>query len=92
LATVAREHPDLVVNAAAYTAVDRAESEEVTAFAVNAVAPGYLAIACREQDIPLIHISTDYVFDGSETTPYRESDVSARSACTGAARKLQSGR
>ena len=53
--------PDLIINAAAYTAVDRAESDPQTAFAINAVAPGILAEEARVLDIPLIHYSTDYV-------------------------------
>jgi dTDP-4-dehydrorhamnose reductase len=69
-----RERPEIVVNAAAYTAVDRAESEADAAFAVNAAAPGYLAAACKAAGIPMIHISTDYVFDGSKAGAYREDD------------------
>jgi dTDP-4-dehydrorhamnose reductase len=65
---------ELVVNAAAYTAVDQAESEPEAAFAVNADGPGILAAACAELGIPLIHISTDYVFDGSKVGAYEESD------------------
>lgn len=64
----------MVVNASAYTAVDRAESESRLAFEVNATGPGYLAIACRHQGIPLFHISTDYVFNGEKSGPYREDD------------------
>lgn len=71
---VRRERPDIIINAAASTAVDRAESEPEAAFAVNAAAPGYLAAACKLARIPLIHISTDYVFDGTKQTPYREDD------------------
>jgi dTDP-4-dehydrorhamnose reductase len=71
---IGRERPDLVVNAAAYTAVDRAESEAAAAWAGNAEGPANLAAACREAGIPLIHISTDYVFDGSKTGAYREDD------------------
>ena len=71
---VGREEFSLVVNAAAYTAVDKAESERAQAFAVNAEGPRYLALACAKNNIPLIHISTDYVFDGSKKTPYTESD------------------
>jgi dTDP-4-dehydrorhamnose reductase len=74
LATVAREHPDVVVNAAAYTAVDRAESEPEAAWATNCSGPGQIAAACGEGGIPLIHISTDYVFDGAKSGPYREDD------------------
>ncbi|HEY3814284.1 MAG TPA: dTDP-4-dehydrorhamnose reductase [Caulobacteraceae bacterium] len=65
---------DLVVNAAAYTAVDRAESEEDLAFAVNAAAPGAMAQACARRKIPLIHLSTDYVFDGEKAGAWREDD------------------
>ncbi|CAG9273528.1 dTDP-4-dehydrorhamnose reductase [Burkholderia cepacia] len=67
--------PDLVVNAAAYTAVDRAEDEPEAAFAVNRDAVGALALAARERGALLIHFSTDYVFDGSKRTPYVESDA-----------------
>lgn len=66
--------PDLIVNAAAYTQVDRAESESDAAFTINARAVEALAFACREQKIPLVHYSTDYVFDGKSRTPYRETD------------------
>ena len=72
---ILRERPALVINAAAYTAVDRAEQERELAFAINAEAPGVMADACFELDIPLIHYSTDYVFDGSKATPYREIDT-----------------
>lgn len=64
----------LVVNAAAYTAVDRAESEPDSAFAVNRAGPAHLADRCRTRGIPLIHVSTDYVFDGTKTGPYVEED------------------
>ena len=63
-----------VINAAAYTDVDRAESEEALAFAVNAEAPARLAAETARHGIPLIHISTDYVFDGRKGAPYVESD------------------
>lgn len=66
--------PDLVVNSAAYTAVDKAESEPELANAVNGIAPGILAEECQKLAVPLIHISTDYVFDGSQSQPYRETD------------------
>lgn len=71
---VARERPDIVVNAAAYTAVDRAESERDAAWAVNATGPANLAVACRDAAIPLIHLSTDYVFDGGKQGAWREDD------------------
>jgi dTDP-4-dehydrorhamnose reductase len=66
--------PAVVINAAAYTAVDRAETEAELAFAVNAAAPAYLARRCAREGIPLIHISTDYVFDGRKGSPYVEED------------------
>ncbi len=68
-------NPDLIVNAAAYTAVDTAESNRETAFQVNAVAPGLLAQAAHACQAGLIHYSTDYVFDGTSSTPYREEDI-----------------
>ncbi|MGE0259918.1 MAG: dTDP-4-dehydrorhamnose reductase [Alphaproteobacteria bacterium] len=73
-ATIARERPDIVVNAAAYTAVDRAESEHDAAWAVNCAGPGHIAAACRRTGIPLVHLSTDYVFDGAKSGSYREDD------------------
>ncbi len=66
---------DAVVNAAAYTAVDRAESEPKAAFAVNRDGAAHLAAACAEAGIPLVHISTDYVFDGTKGAPYAETDA-----------------
>ena len=69
-----RVQPDVVVNAAAYTAVDRAEDEIEAAFRANAEAPGRLAEACAGLAIALVHYSTDYVFDGGGTRPYREND------------------
>jgi len=64
--------PDVLVNAAAFTAVDRCESEWECALAVNGTGPGYLAEACRAVGTRLIHVSTDYVFAGEATTPYVE--------------------
>jgi dTDP-4-dehydrorhamnose reductase len=71
---VSRSGLDIVVNCAAYTAVDRAESDQVAAFAVNSEGPSILAAACAERDLPLIHVSTDYVFDGCKPGSYLESD------------------
>lgn len=66
--------PDLIVNAAAHTAVDRAESEEAIARAINGVAPGVLAEEAKRLGALLVHYSTDYVFDGTKRTPYEEDD------------------
>lgn len=74
--TILRERPQLLINAAAYTAVDLAEQEPERAFTVNAEAPGAMAKACAELGIPLIHYSTDYVFDGSKDGAYHEDDAS----------------
>jgi dTDP-4-dehydrorhamnose reductase len=71
---IAASRPDIVVNAAAFTAVDLAESEEATARLVNGTAAGEVARAAAALAIPVIQISTDYVFDGSLTRPYREDD------------------
>lgn len=67
--------PDLIVNPAAHTAVDRAESEPDLAYAINAAAPEALACVAAEQGIPLVHFSTDYVFDGHSGRPYTETDA-----------------
>ena len=69
---ISQNSPEIVINAAAYTAVDDCETHYDEAYAVNAIGPRNLAIACKRQDIPLIHISTDYVFDGSKRTPLME--------------------
>ena len=64
----------LVVNCAAYTQVDMAESQDMLAFKVNSLGPAILAHVCSEMNIPLIHVSTDFVFDGSKRSPYLETD------------------
>ena len=75
LAAVLRDaRPQVIVNAAAYTAVDRAESDEALAFAVNASAPEVMAAEARKLGAFLVHYSTDYVFDGRKRAPYVESD------------------
>ena len=75
IATAVRSvKPDIIVNAAAYTAVDNAESEPDAAFAVNAAAPGLLAEEAKRAGALLIHYSTDYVFDGAKEAPYVEED------------------
>ncbi len=66
--------PDVVVNCAAYTAVDKAEEDETNAFLINAQSVGYLADYCFANGIPLVHFSTDYVFPGTGTTPWKEDD------------------
>jgi dTDP-4-dehydrorhamnose reductase len=71
---VASLAPAAVINAAAYTAVDKAEGDREAAFRINAEAPGVLARACAAAGIPLVHYSTDYVFDGQGVRPYREDD------------------
>lgn len=76
-AAVAEHQPTLIVNAAAYTAVDKAESEPEAAHAINALAPGAIARAAATASVPFIHVSTDYVFDGTGTRPHRETDPTA---------------
>jgi dTDP-4-dehydrorhamnose reductase len=71
---VSRRPYAMVVNAAAYTAVDKAENDAETAFSVNRDGVAHLADACRKNEIPLVHISTDYVFDGKGDVPYKASD------------------
>ena len=73
-ACLARAKPDLVINAAAYTAVDAAETHQAAAKAGNHTGPERLALLCKGADVPLIHISTDYVFDGTKGEPYVETD------------------
>jgi dTDP-4-dehydrorhamnose reductase len=74
-ALLSRERPDVVFNATAYNRVDAAESEPGPAFAVNAEAPHFLARAARAAGALLVHYSTDYVFDGTASRPYREHDA-----------------
>jgi dTDP-4-dehydrorhamnose reductase len=76
-AVLDRIQPTLVVNAAAYTAVDRAEGERDAAWRANAEAPGVIARWCAAAGVPLVHYSTDYVFDGQGSRPYREDDATA---------------
>jgi len=72
---VSRSGISLVINASAYTAVDKAELEPELTFAVNRDGPAYLASSCAKIGIPLIHVSTDYVFDGTKQDPYLETDL-----------------
>jgi len=78
--------PEVVVNAAAYTAVDRAEIERGSAFAVNMTGAWLVARACAARGIALLHVSTDYVFDGTATRPYREDDAVAPLSAYGASK------
>jgi len=76
-ALLQRTHPHCVVNAAAYTAVDRAEADPNAAWRANAEAPGRIARWCASAGVPMVHYSTDYVFSGEATRPYREDDAPA---------------
>jgi len=68
---IANTKPDLVINAAAYTAVDQAETDSEVAYAVNELGTKYLANACKAANARMLHVSTDFVFDGTSTTPYQ---------------------
>ena len=83
---IARERPDFVINTSAYTQVDLAESEKDNAFLVNETGPANLAEVCKRLDIPLVHFSTDYVFDGSKKSPWREDDATAPLGIYGASK------
>ncbi len=74
---VEQSDADLVINAAAYTAVDKAEAERDVAFLVNAESPAAMARVCAARGVPLINVSTDYVFNGSGSRPWREDDATA---------------
>ena len=78
--------PDLIVNAAAYTAVDRAEQEQDLAQAINGIAPGILAEEAQRLNAALVHYSTDYVFDGSKGAPYEEIDATNPQSVYGASK------
>lgn len=78
--------PDVVVSSAAYTAVDKAEGEPDIAFAVNERGAGAVARAARMLDVPLVHLSTDYVFDGTKPSPYTEEDEAAPTSVYGASK------
>ena len=72
---IANTKPDLVINAAAYTAVDKAEEDVETAYAVNELGTKYLAEACKKINARILHVSTDFVFDGTSTTPYETDSI-----------------
>ena len=84
--TLALHAPALIVNAAAYTAVDRAEHDSVRAFVVNAEAPEAMARHARDTGAVLLHFSTDYVFDGTKRTPYDEDDAPAPQSVYGSSK------
>lgn len=81
-----KHQPQYVINCAAYTAVDKAETEKELAFLVNGEAPGVLAAVCKENDARFLHISTDYVFDGTATTPYQEDSATNPQSVYGASK------
>jgi dTDP-4-dehydrorhamnose reductase len=83
---IAHLRPQLIINAAAYTAVDKAESEPERAYAVNRDGPANLGRAAEQLGIPVLHISTDYVFAGDASTPYRESDPTGATGVYGASK------
>ena len=83
---VMQQRPDWIVNPAAYTAVDKAESEPDLAYAINAEAPRALGEAAAELGIPVIHFSTDYVFNGAGTTPWTETDATGPLGVYGASK------
>lgn len=87
-ALIAQIQPSAVINAAAYTAVDRAEQDEAQALQVNGHAPGQMAKACAGLEISFIHYSTDYVFDGLLTRPYQEDDVTGPQSVYGRSKLL----
>lgn len=86
-ALIERVAPDVVVNAAAYTAVDRAETDRDAAFRANAEVPARIAAICAARGARLIHYSTDYVFDGRGARPYREDDPTAPAGVYGASKR-----
>jgi dTDP-4-dehydrorhamnose reductase len=86
VSAIAAARPDLIVSAAAYTAVDRAEEERELAFAINARGAGFVAKAARQVGVPLLHLSTDYVFDGRKSAPYSEEDAPAPTGVYGASK------
>lgn len=87
-AELSRVKPDIVINCAAYTAVDKCEEEIEQAYKVNALGPKHLAVVCEEIGCKLVHISTDYVFDGEESTPRKENDLVKPQTVYGASKLL----
>src|SRR6187402_2091404 len=70
-----KSKPDYCINTAAYTAVDKAESEPEKAYLINVIGAKNLAEVCKENDVVLLHVSTDFVFDGNKKLPYTEEDI-----------------
>jgi dTDP-4-dehydrorhamnose reductase len=85
-ASIAAARPDVVISAGAYTAVDKAEGERDSAFAVNAAGAGIVAAAAAAHGLPIIHFSTDYVFDGALDRPYLEDDATGPTSVYGASK------
>src|SRR5690606_23506005 len=85
-AAIRAAEPAVVINAAAYTGVDQAEDEPEKAFAINSIAASAVAAAAAEVGCPILHFSTDYVFDGNGTIPYRETDPVAPLGIYGASK------
>ncbi|MGL4406038.1 MAG: dTDP-4-dehydrorhamnose reductase, partial [Notoacmeibacter sp.] len=85
-AAIAAHQPDIIVNAAAYTAVDQAEDEPELAFAINGASAGAVARAAAQASLPVIQISTDYVFDGTKDSPYVETDTTNPQGVYGASK------
>lgn len=85
-AMIAQTDADAVINAAAYTAVDKAEDDRDTAMVVNAMAPTAMAAAAAARGVPFVHISTDYVFDGSGTAPWKPDDATGPLGVYGASK------
>lgn len=85
-AAIASRQPDAIINAAAYTAVDRAESDGAAAFAVNAAGARSVALAARRLGVPLVHVSTDYVFSGEKAGLYEETDATGPTGVYGASK------
>lgn len=83
---VEHHSPDILINAAAYTAVDKAEEDQANAYKVNRDGVGHLAQACKKNAIPMLHISTDYVFDGEKKTPYEVDDTATPQSVYGASK------
>ena len=83
---VGQINPSVIINAAAYTAVDKAETEQASAYAVNSIGSENLALICKQHDIPLLHISTDYIYDGEKASAYNEEDIPGPTGVYGASK------